>query len=365
MAWSTPHTWTTGEVLTAANMNTYLSDNTTYLKSQTDLFNLAVYNNGSTTLAVGAPVIFDSAYTAGLGVTQTTSNSDPRTIGVVVTSAISGASAGKIWAPGYMIQSVLVSGVVTFGHSLVSSTVAQYAVDSNGAGIVPGMIGWALAASTGGTATINALIKVYPTVYVNAVTAAHYAGSTFASGSPATFYSVASDGNNRLLVVYAFDAQAGNPSGTAFSGTALSTGQAGSATNQYMGYLLSSAATANVTGTVSASGVASYVLFNGVNQSTPLGTVANANSASSSIGSVVISCSPGDYIVAGITFNSTAITVSSRASGQQNITKIEGAGVNFPQFVDYQYATGATCTFTWNLSGAVLWSATGAAIKSA
>lgn len=33
MPWSTPRTWTTGELATAANMNTYVSDNLSYLYS--------------------------------------------------------------------------------------------------------------------------------------------------------------------------------------------------------------------------------------------------------------------------------------------------------------------------------------------
>ena len=33
MAWTTPYTWTVGEILTAAKMQTYVSDNLAYLKS--------------------------------------------------------------------------------------------------------------------------------------------------------------------------------------------------------------------------------------------------------------------------------------------------------------------------------------------
>lgn len=36
MAWSTPRTWVPSEVVNAGNMNTYISDDLTYLKSSVD-----------------------------------------------------------------------------------------------------------------------------------------------------------------------------------------------------------------------------------------------------------------------------------------------------------------------------------------
>jgi len=36
MAWSTPRTWVAGEIVTAANLNTYVSDNLTYIKDRLD-----------------------------------------------------------------------------------------------------------------------------------------------------------------------------------------------------------------------------------------------------------------------------------------------------------------------------------------
>jgi hypothetical protein len=361
MAWTSPYIYTTGQVLTAANLNTYLSDNTTYLKSQTDLFNLAVYNNGSTTLAVGAPVIFDSAYTSGLGVTQTTSNSDPRTIGVVIGSAISGSASGLIWAPGFMKQTVNVTGAVTFGHTLVSSTVAQYAVDSGGTGILTGMIGWALAASTGGTTSISALMKVNPTVYANAVSIGHSMGSTTSFGSPVTiFTSAVSDGNNRLMVGFGFSNLATYPSTFAFDGHVFTSLQAGSTIATYAAYCLSTANTANVTANYTTnSGIGLEVLLNNVNQSTPVGTLATAT-ASSSLGSVVVNCSPGDFVLGCIAWPSTTVSMGSRGGA----TAIVSETVNQSMDLAYQYASGATCTFNWTLSGSTTWNACGFAIKT-
>lgn len=41
MAWSVPRVWTVGEIVSAANMNTYISDNLTYLKSSAITLNAA------------------------------------------------------------------------------------------------------------------------------------------------------------------------------------------------------------------------------------------------------------------------------------------------------------------------------------
>ena len=36
MAWTAPRTWVTGELVTAAFMNTYIRDNQTYIKTEID-----------------------------------------------------------------------------------------------------------------------------------------------------------------------------------------------------------------------------------------------------------------------------------------------------------------------------------------
>ena len=48
MAWTTPRTWTSGEVLTAANFNTYISDNLSFLGTHT---HTGAAGNGSATVA--------------------------------------------------------------------------------------------------------------------------------------------------------------------------------------------------------------------------------------------------------------------------------------------------------------------------
>jgi hypothetical protein len=305
MAWSTPHVWSVGEVLTAANMNTYLSDNTTYLKSQTDLFNLAVYNNGSTTLNVGDVVILDTAYTSGLGVTLASGVSDPRVIGTVIGSAISGSASGLIWAPGFMKQTVNVTGAVTFGHSLVTAAGGHYAQDSGGGGASYGMLGWALAASTGGTASINALIRVNPQYYTFATTVTRTSSGVVTSNSTATVVSGAvSDGSNRCMVLFSFNNAVIN--GAKFNGSGFTSLQDGAAGKPYAGYLLPSAATADVQANYPTNnGLEGYVFLNGVNQTAPVGSSLGTGTATSSNGSVVVSCSPGDIVFACICSAST------------------------------------------------------------
>lgn len=47
MAWTAPLLWVTGTLVTAAQLNLYISDNDAYLKSQTDKLNLLKYNDVS------------------------------------------------------------------------------------------------------------------------------------------------------------------------------------------------------------------------------------------------------------------------------------------------------------------------------
>jgi hypothetical protein len=372
MAWTSVYTYTVGQVLTAANLNTYLSANTTYLKSQTDLFNLTVYNNGSTVLNVGAPVIFDPAYTAGLGVAYTTNAADPRIIGVVVNAAISGSASGLIWAPGYMIQNILVAGAVTFGHSLVSSTTPQYAQDSGGGGIVNGMLGWALAASTGGTATISALLKVQPQYYALASSVIRTQTNnniTFSSSAGALTTAISnaiSDGNNKMMLVWGFNGAGASPATFGFNAGSFTQLQAGGALNPYFGYLLPSAATANITAYYgSYNGACVDVFLNGINQGSPVGTAAAASSTTASASvSVTIACNPGDLVIAGFITQTSAITISARGAGQSNLADIAGPS-NIHTTVDSAVAAGANITFTWTISAAQAWSAVGVAVKSA
>jgi hypothetical protein len=62
VSWTAPFTYTTGQVLTAANLNTYLRDNTDFLggaaRPHARVFNSA--NQSLTTAVTLAPVLYDS-----------------------------------------------------------------------------------------------------------------------------------------------------------------------------------------------------------------------------------------------------------------------------------------------------------------
>ena len=72
MAWNTPRTWTVGELLTAANMNTYVSNNLTYLKSmvaaEIELFGVGLWPSLTTGAAgvVRAEMTTNKDYIGGM-----------------------------------------------------------------------------------------------------------------------------------------------------------------------------------------------------------------------------------------------------------------------------------------------------------
>ncbi|MFA4973636.1 MAG: hypothetical protein WC683_13580 [bacterium] len=45
MAWTAPRTWATGEIVTAAMLNTHVRDNELYLKGETDKLNTLAYSS--------------------------------------------------------------------------------------------------------------------------------------------------------------------------------------------------------------------------------------------------------------------------------------------------------------------------------
>ncbi len=55
MSWTSPRTWLAGEVVTAAIMNTYISDDFTYLYSTISGSYARVYNNAALPIPTGVP----------------------------------------------------------------------------------------------------------------------------------------------------------------------------------------------------------------------------------------------------------------------------------------------------------------------
>jgi hypothetical protein len=253
------------------------------------------------------------------------------------------------------------------GHTLTTSATAHYAQDSGGGVWGPGSLGFALTANSGGagTGTCSCLVKPYPLIYASAVSVTRTStNNAVASGAGTTVISnLVSDGTNRLLLAYGFNINAASPASFAFNAGNFTSLQAGSASKTYLGYLLPSAATANVTANyTSNTGLGVVVLLNGINQGTPVGTYADATANSASV-SVTIGCNLGDYVIAGF-MATTVVTVSGRGAGQSQLANINN-GSNEQLVVDYAIAAGSGITFTWTLSGAALWDAAGIAVKSA
>jgi hypothetical protein len=367
MAYTSPRVWTVGEGLTAAKLQA-VSDNITYLKSQTDLLYLTVYNNDAVTLSGGDPVSFDPSYTSGLGVVGSVVAGDQRCIGTVKAgTTISSHSTGLVLAPGFVIQAVNVTGVVAFGHTLVASASIHYAQDAGGSGQTPGMIGWALATNGGGTASINALIPRSNPQYFSLATSL---GNTFtntsestSSGTTQTIASVVSNGSNRLLLLW--ESMTIGASAFIFNSQNFTLFQGGGTPSLPFAWIIPNAFTGDITGThaaVRSGGVSAALLLNGVNQSTPTRTYAAANGVGTAV-SVVVPSMPGDMVFAGFTTGPVGYSISGRATGQGNLIDIQG-GIPARLVIDSMIATGINTTFTWTLSLSETWQAAGVATIS-
>jgi hypothetical protein len=329
-----------------------MADNLAYLKALTDLLYLTVYNNDSVTLNGGAPVSFDPTYTSGLGVKGSVTAYDPRCIGTVKAgTTIASHASGLILAPWYVIQNVSVTGAVAFGHILVPSGTIQYYQDG-GVAVTTGMVGFALQTNPSGTASISALLRpAMPSYYAaGTVVVRSPVNSAVASGTGTTaIASAISDGTNRLMLLFMFNNFSG--SAGAFSAGSFTQFQNGGVGKQYFGALLAPAlATANVTATVSSyAGVAALVFLNGVNQSTPTRTYADATGTGTAV-SVTVACQPGDLVIAGFSVPNATCTVSARGAGQTNLGVAQGDGMT--TVVDVAIATGTSITFTWTIPSA-------------
>jgi len=79
MAWSTPRTWTSGEVVTAANLNTYVSDNLTALSTPPfcDVYATTPGNTSGTSFTFTA-VPFDSEIADSTGSMHSTATQTSR-----------------------------------------------------------------------------------------------------------------------------------------------------------------------------------------------------------------------------------------------------------------------------------------------
>jgi hypothetical protein len=150
MAWTTPRTWTTDEVVTKAIMDTHIRDNLNYLKGRIDA---TLTNKSGSNLTAGAVIIFDGSNDNAF--TTTTTELDRRVLGVI-TEDIDNEATGNVLVAG--IASVQVLGTVARMEALITSTTAGKAKGSGNYSMSPGCIGFALEAGT--DTTITAMIAV-------------------------------------------------------------------------------------------------------------------------------------------------------------------------------------------------------------
>lgn len=152
MAWSAPHTFTTSEVVTASTMNTYVSNNLTFLGATA----AALIATGQTTTSLS----YTDLATVGPAVTLTTMT----TVVVLLTSNLSSSAAG---GTGWM--SVAVSGASTIGAQDANSV--EYTTPAASPGYAQ-QFGAAILL-TGLTAGSNTFTAKYHTTGSNTLTAAN------------------------------------------------------------------------------------------------------------------------------------------------------------------------------------------------
>jgi hypothetical protein len=379
MAWTTPYTYTPGETLTAAKLNT-MEDNFTYLKSQTDLLYVTVYNNDGSTLNQGDVVVWDKSYTAAVAVKTTTYANDPRVAGIVVSSSISSGATGVIArGDAVLYANINCAGVVTFGHSLVTSTTAHYAADSGGFGFAPtGCCGIATASKGAGNGQVMSLVKIKSEVFGTAV---NYEGSnnayTNSSASQPGSVNVQCGTNPNRLIVAAVFMWATNSYSTPLTPTVGGSNmtQIGATQNLALNGLSKCALwyyIAPATGLVgcvgggftSSSGymtaITMFLAYSGILQASPARTLGFYSGNTSSI---AVSCSDaqvGDEVAAfasiDMTTDASGIITGGRQTGQTQRDTGSTPGSNGSFWTredgDDIIATAANQQATWTLSAA-------------
>src|SRR5437867_1425284 len=94
MAWTAPATWTVGQLVTAATMNTHVRDNLNYLKGQAGAITLDDALTIGATGTAKALSLFGNADSGANG-PLTLKNTSAGTIGTALTLDATGASGGR------------------------------------------------------------------------------------------------------------------------------------------------------------------------------------------------------------------------------------------------------------------------------
>jgi len=371
MAWTTPYTWTVGEILTAAKMQTYVSDNLAFLKTQTDADMQAVTNKSGGTLAVGDVVIWDTANATAVKVTTTAR--DGRAAGVVL---IGGSDNTTVYLVPYgHLATVNVQGNVNIGQALVTSTTTNRAAAAGGATQF-GLIGYATTSYGGGGAgTVTAIIcptfDQYAAQIIVEGAVAVVCTNTDAGASGSL---VCGSNTNRVVIcllsaVYnAGVLNFGPPTVGGVAMTAFDSERSGwaaaTANERFRAYYYIAPATGTVTvatGPIACSsaaddgGVALFIALSGVVQTSPVRTATYSNPTTSTPSVSCTNAVAGDLVVSGVVHGNTSGVgvgfVTGRGSGQTNQCSgaMTAVAVDVVCELDSEFATSATEQSSWTL----------------
>lgn len=126
MSWSTPRTWTVGEVLTASNMNTYVSSDLAFLGTPPSL---RVVNSAAISIPNNADtaITFDTdTFKTDAGMHSTSVNTSRMVCTVAGKYLLHGIVAYAASAAGAIAVRLRVNGTTVVGtHDRAGSTVAQ------------------------------------------------------------------------------------------------------------------------------------------------------------------------------------------------------------------------------------------------
>lgn len=303
-------------------------------------------NNSGGSVGKGDVFIFDKSQAQSF--TTTTLSADKRILGVGIETIANGAW-GLIARRGLRI--VNVQGNVNIGQALISSTTVKRAA-ANGGAVQDGYIGFAVTAYAGGgagTVIAECDVKTDRTGgQATQVSVTKAANSTV---------SVPVTGTNHLLVAICFQQGTGVINGCTYGGVSMTKAcGSGGANEVAIFYLLAPAlGTAALTYTYNGTPTQKYIvgiLFNDVNQSTPVGTGV-VGSGTNNSPSVSGSATPGDYAIGAFGVNA-AETLSGRGGSQAELVNDVASGGN--RFIcDKIDPATASPAFTWTKSGAAAW----------
>jgi hypothetical protein len=326
---------------------------------------IELWKNGSGgSVALGDVVIFDKS--AAIQFTTTTILADKRVLGVAVETIANGAYG---WIAKRGRRRVNLNAAVTVGQALIVSTSAKLAIPNGGA-TQDGYIGYVVDATDSPTFCIAEIAPRTDRTGGNVTYVSQTNANNWGSGAVTLASGITVSGSNRLLVAIAAQYYTGAFTPTLTSVTwgtqtfALSATVAATYWRLSIFFLVApDVGTGNVTAasTYTTYGMSLVILFNDVNQSTPVDTGASGSGTSVSP-SIACNSTPGDYVGA-VLWTGNASVSGGRQAGQANLYDALSSQPDRIVVDATDPATGATTTSTWTISSSLTWFTAAVAIK--